>query len=103
MFLIFGIPSTVKVHAKNQMNEFGYVSSSMNNFEWFQDNVVYEPQFAHRIVLAAASPYFNAMFTNDLVEARRPQIYLQNINGRTLKSLLHFVYFGEICLNQVIF
>ena len=41
------------------------------------------------------------MFTNDLVEAKRQQIFLQSINARTLKSLLGFVYSGEITINQV--
>jgi hypothetical protein len=41
------------------------------------------------------------MFTNDVVEAKRQQIFLQSINARTLKSILGFVYSGEICINQV--
>ena len=41
------------------------------------------------------------MFTNDVVEAKRQQIFLQSINARTLKSILDFVYSGEICINQV--
>ena len=30
--------------------------------------------YAHRTILAAASPYFNAMFTSDVIEARRHQV-----------------------------
>jgi hypothetical protein len=61
---------------------------------------VYEPQFAHRIVLAAASPYFNAMFTNDVVEAKRQQIFLQSINARCpflqLWWIIFWTNFGQI-------
>ena len=68
-------------------------------FEWplfhcFQDNVVYEPQFGHRIVLAAASPYFSAMFTNDVVEAKRQQIFLQSINARDIYCHKNFQIFN---------
>ena len=59
-----------------------------------------KPFFAHRTILAAASPYFNAMFTGGLVEARRQQIVLQSISDETLESLLDFIYSGEIKLTR---
>jgi len=37
---------------------------------------------AHRIVLAASIPYFNAMFTNDMVESKQDEITVQGIEPR---------------------
>lgn len=51
--------------------------------------------YAHRSVLAAASSYFNAMFTSDVLEAKRGQIVMQNLDHCTLGSLLDFMYTGK--------
>ena len=53
-------------------------------------------QYAHRSVLAASSPYFNAMFTSDVLEAKRERIVIQSLDGETLAGLLDFIYTGEI-------
>jgi len=52
--------------------------------------------YAHRSVLAAASAYFNAMFTSDVLEAKRERIVIQSLDGITLASLLEFMYTGQI-------
>ena len=57
-------------------------------------------QYAHRSVLAAASPYFNAMFTSDVLEAKRDRIVIQSLDGNTLTGLLDFIYTGEIRVNN---
>ena len=56
--------------------------------------------YAHRTILAAASPYFNAMFTSDLAEAKRHQIVIQSLNGKTLNALLGFIYSGRVQVTQ---
>ncbi|XP_059094081.1 actin-binding protein IPP-like [Tigriopus californicus] len=56
--------------------------------------------YAHRIVLAAASPYFNAMFNCGLVEANRQQIAIQSMSDVTLESLLNFIYSGKISITR---
>nr|XP_054751443.1 kelch-like protein 2 [Lytechinus pictus] len=46
----------------------------------------------HRAVLAASSPYFGAMFTDDLQESRSDRIELTNIKGTALDSIINAVY-----------
>ena len=65
-----------------------------------EGNEVVKPLFAHRTILAAASPYFNAMFTGGLVEARRQQIPIQSMSDVTLEALLNFMYSGEISISR---
>lgn len=50
---------------------------------------------AHRSVLAAASPYFRAMFTSDLAEATRARVVLKSVGDAALAELLDFVYTGR--------
>jgi len=37
---------------------------------------------AHRIVLASTIPYFEAMFTHNMVESKRDEICMQGIEAR---------------------
>jgi hypothetical protein len=60
------------------------------------DQTIGQVHYAHRSVLAAASPYFNAMFTSDVLEAKRHRIVIQSLDGTTLDSLLDFIYTGQI-------
>ena len=51
---------------------------------------------AHRIVLAASIPYFNAMFTNDMVESKQDEITVQGIEPRYVIILERFALFGHL-------
>ena len=55
---------------------------------------------AHRSVLAACSPYFYAMFTGELSEAKAEQIVLQEIDGKALALLVDFIYTSEIHVTE---
>lgn len=55
---------------------------------------------AHRVVLAACSHYFSAMFTSKLSESRTERILLQQIDGKTLSALVDFIYTSEIRITE---
>uniref|UniRef100_A0A914KPJ3 BTB domain-containing protein n=2 Tax=Meloidogyne TaxID=189290 RepID=A0A914KPJ3_MELIC len=51
---------------------------------------------AHRIILAATIPFFNAMFTCEMIEAYSNVITLPNIDADTMESILNFAYSGRL-------
>ncbi|TRY89410.1 hypothetical protein DNTS_010813 [Danionella cerebrum] len=55
----------------------------------------------HRVLLAAVSPYFRAMFTSPLVESRQTEIRLEEVTPSVMETVIHFVYTGEagLCLD----
>jgi len=55
---------------------------------------------AHKIVLAAASPYFEAMFTSGMKEEDMSVITLHGISPCTLGKLVEFAYTAEVNVNE---
>ena len=51
---------------------------------------------AHKIVLAASSEYFDAMFLGGLAEADKDRVEIHGITPDIFKILLEFIYTGEI-------
>ncbi|XP_052776298.1 kelch-like protein 21 [Mya arenaria] len=50
----------------------------------------------HKNILSASSPYFHAMFTNDVRENRDIRIYFDDISPWTFKRILDYVYTGRL-------
>lgn len=47
---------------------------------------------AHRVVLAACSPFFHAMFTSNLSESRNDLIKIWEIETEVLQAIVHYCY-----------
>lgn len=75
----------------------GWSSNGNSNSNQSNQRIFY----AHRTILAAASPYFNAMFTAGLAEAHNHQrIVLQSMSDSSLEGILSFVYSGDVSINR---
>jgi len=55
---------------------------------------------AHRVVLAAGSPHFRAMFTSTFTESRAKEIELKEITAEGFQGVLTFLYSGEVALTD---
>ncbi|VDN31124.1 unnamed protein product [Dibothriocephalus latus] len=51
---------------------------------------------AHKIVLAATIPYFDAMFLSNMSEASKREIYIHDLDPSMLEAFIIFAYTGEI-------
>ncbi|XP_012258058.2 kelch-like ECH-associated protein 1B isoform X2 [Athalia rosae] len=56
---------------------------------------------AHKVILAAASPYFKAMFTGGLKESEMTRVNLQGVCPTAMARLLYFMYTGQIRVTEV--
>ncbi|XP_065364100.1 kelch-like protein 26 [Calliphora vicina] len=55
---------------------------------------------AHRVVLAACSDYFCAMFTDAMREARQSEIKLNGVNARGIELLIEYAYTSKLELDR---
>ncbi|RUS89059.1 hypothetical protein EGW08_003170 [Elysia chlorotica] len=55
---------------------------------------------AHRIVLAALSPYFKAMFCSNLEERQSSEIKIQDLNYHAVTAIVNFAYTGELDVTE---
>lgn len=55
---------------------------------------------AHRIILSAASEYFQAMFTGSTIEATQKEIVLHKIDPYALQELINYMYTGKLELKE---
>lgn len=51
---------------------------------------------AHKFVLAALSPVFSAMFTNDMIEKNDNSVVVKDLDYDSLREMLRFMYTGNV-------
>jgi len=51
---------------------------------------------AHRAVLAARSPFFEAMFTHEMTEKLSGQVTIPDCKPEAMRNFLHFLYHAEL-------
>lgn len=56
---------------------------------------------AHKVVLASVSPYFQAMFNDDLAEKLQHEIIIQDIDATALQILVEYSYTGKTMLTEL--
>ncbi|TPP62738.1 Ring canal kelch protein [Fasciola gigantica] len=56
--------------------------------------------YTHRVVLAACSAYFRAMFTGELAESRQTEITLYDLHGEAVETLINFCYTSQITVEE---
>ncbi|XP_072896850.1 kelch-like protein 6 isoform X1 [Hemitrygon akajei] len=54
----------------------------------------------HRVVLAAASSYFRAMFCNDLKEKHEEKIVIKGVDASTMETLLDYTYTSKVYITK---
>uniref|UniRef100_A0A8C4X7B4 Kelch-like family member 6 n=1 Tax=Erpetoichthys calabaricus TaxID=27687 RepID=A0A8C4X7B4_ERPCA len=54
----------------------------------------------HRVVLAAASNYFRAMFCNNLKEKNEDKIVIKGVDSETMKILIDYTYTSRVLLTK---
>ena len=86
-----------------------HASSLLNEMKKLRENsdlcdvtlCVEQEEFkAHRLVLAACSPYFNAMFTNQHLESSSSRVQLNGVEGGALGALIEFAYTSSLVICQ---
>ncbi|KAH7642303.1 kelch-like protein [Dermatophagoides farinae] len=55
---------------------------------------------AHKVVLAANSAYFNAMFNSEMIEKSMSHIEIREIDPNALKLLIEFIYTGQLTITE---
>jgi len=55
--------------------------------------------FGHKVVLASASPYFQAMFTH-FAEKNKELVVIRELDSVILQLLIDFIYSGKIMVTE---
>ena len=54
----------------------------------------------HRNILCNRSPVFRAMILTDMEEAGKGELFVEEVDEKTLATIIHFIYTGELELGE---
>ncbi|XP_060871862.1 kelch-like protein 2 [Metopolophium dirhodum] len=95
--------SAIYKYKKTSFSEIYEVLQSLREDEFFCDiNLETDDGgsiFGHKVVLASASPYFQAMFTN-FSEKNQEVVVIRELNSSVLQLLIDFIYSGKIIVTE---
>jgi len=95
------IPQQYYLRWNNHQNNLQNVFEDLLHDEFFVDVTLACDGMqlkAHKMVLSACSPYFRSILSD--TPAKHPIIYFQDIMYSEMKSLLDFMYRGEVSVDQ---
>ena len=55
---------------------------------------------AHKLVLAASSPYFMSMFTGGLSEAEKTEETIRDVDAEAMETLIEFCYTATVKIDE---
>lgn len=56
--------------------------------------------YVHKLLLVAAVPYFNSMFSHNLIEKEKETVVLKDIDPQSFGLIINFLYTSSIVVNQ---
>ncbi|XP_039269437.2 uncharacterized protein LOC120344336 [Styela clava] len=86
-------------HAVNVMLSM----EQMKNREFLCDFIINVDKYSfktHRVVLAACSSYFNAMFSSNMKEVREGSVTMMDIESDAMRKCIEYMYVGEVDISM---
>ncbi|XP_053143860.1 kelch repeat and BTB domain-containing protein 12 isoform X3 [Hemicordylus capensis] len=91
-----------KIKLRHSFNLLDQIKSMKELMEMIDVVLVAEGEKfpCHKLMLAAFSPYFKAMFTCGLIECTQKEVALHDMSAESVSILLHYMYTAELYLTN---
>merc|ERR1712141_659880 len=86
-------------HPKTTFNELNLIRKRQELCDVVL-NVGNRKVYAHKVILAACSPYFRAMFTGELAESRQTEVTIRDVDETAMDILVDFCYTSYIVVEE---
>jgi N-acetylneuraminic acid mutarotase len=86
-------------HIRRSFSKFSELRNQANLVD-FTIHVGDKKLRVHKVILAASSDYFKAMFSHNLKELNEGEVFLKEIDADAVESIVDYIYTTEIDLNE---